>query len=136
MHARIVRTIIRMPNRQQKVIWFAIFTSTIIYAGVAYTMGQAQASGPLDEMFDKKFVIPLYIAAAVAFVAASVLPARIGPPEKTLVVGLAMYESCVIFGLLAAILNEDWRLYIAPWALGLIGFIRLFPSGEATLSHG
>jgi hypothetical protein len=30
----------------------------------------------------------------------------------------------------AAFLMEDWRLYLGPWALAAIGFLRVWPSDE------
>jgi hypothetical protein len=41
-------------------------------------------------------------------------------------VGLRTIE-WTIFGLVAAFLTKDWRLYLFPWALAIVGFIRELP---------
>ena len=45
-----------------------------------------------------------------------------------LVLGLCAVIAVPIFGLLAAFLNQDWRLYLPAWAVALIGFMREWPS--------
>ena len=51
-------------------------------------------------------------------------------PRQRLIVALALYESAAIYGLIAAFLKLDWRLYFVPWAIAVLGFIRVFPTGE------
>ena len=56
--------------------------------------------------------------------------------QERLVITMAIFESVAIFGLLAAFLTHDWRLYIGPWVLALVGFIRAFPRGESEARPG
>ena len=38
-----------------------------------------------------------------------------------------MLEACCVFGVVAAMVLGDWRLFIAPWVLALFGFVTLYP---------
>jgi hypothetical protein len=125
-----------MINRQQTIIWGAMLMSTVIYFGLIYSITSETAGAWSSEKLEHPVVLGLYLAAAVMFVVATVLPGRIAPPEKRMVMSLALYESCAIFGLLAAFLQQDWRLFLAPWALALIGFMRVFPSAETEAGRG
>jgi hypothetical protein len=49
-----------------------------------------------------------------------------------MIVAMAMFESCVIMGLIAAMLLKDWRLIIPTWIASLVGFMREFPRGEVS----
>lgn len=116
---------------QRRVIWFAIAFSTVIYAVIAYIEAPTPA-GPLEGALRNTTVLGLYGVAIAAFVTAFAVRAmlRDAPSRTRLVVSLAVFEACAIFGLLAAFLQRDWRLYLAPWALALIGFFASWPSGE------
>lgn len=124
---------------QRRVIWLAIAFSTVIYAVIAYTEAPVPA-GPLGDAFRNTTVLGLYGVAVAAFVTGFAVRAmlRDAPSRTRLVVSLAVFEACAIFGLLAVFLQRDWRLYLAPWALALIGFAAAWPSDEpesATSSH-
>lgn len=114
---------------QQKVLWFAIVCSTVIYALIAFTIA-GQPQGTFDAAFQRTEVFVLYGLAVAAFVAAMILP-RALPPQARFVATLAIFESCAIFGLVAAFLVRDYRLYVGPWALAVIGFLKAFPQTEA-----
>jgi hypothetical protein len=38
-----------------------------------------------------------------------------------------MLEAACICALIASLLLGDWRLYIAPWVVAVLGFISLYP---------
>lgn len=110
-------------DRNLQIIYVAILMSTLIYAVVAWTTTHAIGPGKTlsDELRDP-VTIALYSVAAGTFLAAMIIRAR-----KLLIVRWAMLEAACICGLIAAMMHGDWRLYIAPWALALIGFITLYP---------
>ena len=113
---------------QRKLIWFAIVLSTFIYAVILYTLSTSwPRPGSLDAALRDPRTIVLYIVAAGDFLLGSVfarLP-RLAPVR--MIVACAIYEAVAIFGLLAAFLARDWRLFIGPWVLAMIGFAMEFP---------
>ena len=116
--------------RQPKMIWFSILMSTFIYAVMVYSLSRGWPQpGPFEPSVRRPMVLGLYAAAVAMFVAALLVPPRlISQPHSRFVTTLALFESCAIFGLLTAFLTQDWRLYVAPWALSLIGIVRNYPS--------
>lgn len=118
----------------EKLIWFAIVFSTVLYAAIVYTMAP-NPEGTFGEAVKRnQLTLILYLVAFAEFVAAGVLPKLMRAPARTkLVVALAMYEACAIFGLVAAMIDRDWRLYIPAWILALIGMWRVYPSDDVTV---
>ncbi|MBV8543707.1 MAG: hypothetical protein JO093_23225 [Acidobacteria bacterium] len=110
-------------DRNLQIIYVAILMSTLIYAVVAWATTHLVTPGKSlgDELYDP-ITIGLYSAAAGTFLAALIIRAR-----KKLIVRWVMLEAGCICGLVAAMMQGDWRLYIAPWALALVGFIGLYP---------
>jgi MFS family permease len=119
--------------RQQKIIWGALFFSTVIYVGIAYSFAPDPAL-PFSESVAQSTALALYGAAFAAFLAAMVVPSLLVnlAPEKRMVVALSMFEACSIMGLLAAFLLKDWRLIVPAWIASLIGFMREFPRDEVS----
>ncbi len=99
-----------------RIIWLALFASTFVYGLIAYVIVAPRATGTFDQSLRSQFI------------------QRNRPPRVRMIVSMAAYESCAIFGLVAAMLAGDWRLYLAPWVLCLIGFARMFPTSEPTLA--
>jgi hypothetical protein len=110
-------------DRNLQIIYVAILMSTLIYAVVAWATTHSIVPGKLlgDELHDT-LTIALYSVAAGMFLAAMIVRAR-----KMLIVRWVMLEAACICGLVAAMMHGDWRLYVAPWALALVGFISLYP---------
>lgn len=121
--------------KQDRVIWFALVFATFIYAAIAYTLAP-NPEGSFSEAVQRHPFTPiLYAVAALTFVMATILPGRLRVPDRTkLIVGMALYEACAIYGLMAAMIARDWRLLLPAWILGLIGMWRLFPSSEPALT--
>ncbi len=116
-----------MPN--PKIFWFAIAFSTVIYAVVAYVMAPVPPR-PFAESVRATLTLAMYGAAFATFLAAMVIPGRLpqSQPLQKMIVALALFEACAIFGLLAAFMLKDWRLYIPAWIVAVIGFVREYPS--------
>ncbi len=111
----------------RRILWLAIVMSTVIYAVVAFVI-----AGAPERSFEENVKLPmtlgLYGVAFSMFVAGLAFSSiSKAPPQTTMIVTLAMFESCAIFGLVAAFLVSDWRLYIPAWIVALIGFVRQFP---------
>ena len=120
-------------QQQNRILWFAIAFSTVLYAVVAYGTSPSPRQ-PYDEAVKNPLVLVMYFAAFSAFVAGNVVPAVLkhAPARTRMILALAIFESCAIFGLVSTFLMEDWRLYLAPWALAVIGFLRVWPSDEVS----
>jgi hypothetical protein len=116
-----------------KMIWLGIVMSTFIYAGIVYTMFP-NPEGAFEDGVKKQITLILYGVALATFVAALVVPNAIharSAARLKMVVALALFESCAIYGLLAAFLARDWRLFVPTWIVGLIGMWRVYPSDSS-----
>jgi hypothetical protein len=110
-------------DRNLQIIYIAIVMSTLIYAVVAWTTTHAIAPGKtLSDELHAPITIALYSVAAGMFLAAIIVRAR-----RVLIVRWVMLEVACVCGVIAAMMHGDWRLYIAPWALALVGFASLYP---------
>jgi hypothetical protein len=119
--------------QQNRIVWFAIAFSTVIYAVLSYVLAPVPKQS-YDAAVKNPLVLVLYFAALSSFVAGNIVPSLVkGAPARTrMILALAIFESCAIFGFVASFLLQDWRLYLAPWALAAIGFLRVWPSGEVS----
>ena len=116
--------------KQDKVLWFAIVFSTVIYAVIIYTL-HPRPEGSFEAAARQQMTLILYGLTIVSFVFALIVPGRIsGPPRLKMIIGLGLFESCAIYGLLAAMLARDWRLFIPTWIVALLGMWRHYPSAE------
>ena|ERR1043166_3750594 len=110
-------------DRNLQIIYVALLMSTLIYGAVAWVTTRAIAPGKsLGDELHNPLTIAMYSAAAGTFLAAMIVRSR-----KALLVRWTMLDASCVFGVVAAFVLGDWRLYIAPWALALAGFIILFP---------
>ena len=118
--------------RARRIIWFAIAFSTVIYAFIVYTMGQPLR--PFEESARQQLTIICYVLALVMFFLAPVVSRRLPEPAR-MIIGLALSEACAIFGVVAAFIAHDWRIYIPAWIVALIGFTRYWPGAEETATR-
>ncbi len=117
--------------QHQKVIWFGIAFSTVIYAIIAYVMN-GQPQQPFDRSARHPVALVMYLAALSAFAAGLIVPRVLqrAPSQTRMVLSLAVFESCAIFGFIASFVAQDWRLYLPAWAVAVMGFARVWPSDE------
>jgi hypothetical protein len=110
-------------DRNLQINYVAILMSTLIYAVMAWATTHLIVPGKSlgDELHDP-VAIGLYSVAAGTFLAALIIRSR-----KMLIVRWIMLDAGCICGLVAAMMHGDWRLYIAPWVLALVGFVGLYP---------
>lgn len=122
---------------QRKIIWFAIAFSSFIYAAILWSLSRSWPQpGPFAEAFKKPMITGLYVIAAIEFVFALVFPNMISDAHTRFITRLALFEAVAIFGLVASFLAQDWRLYVAPWILAMMGFVMNYPSDEAPVRPG
>jgi len=110
-------------DRNLQLVYFGILMSTLIYAIVAWatTKPITPAHSLIDELRNPT-TIALYAVAAGSFLAALIIRSR-----PLLIARWMMLEAACICALIAALLLGDWRLYIGPWAVAVLGFIALYP---------
>lgn len=116
----------------RRVLWFAIAFSTVIYAGIIYFITHQQVQGSYEDSLKHPFVLPLYALGLVTFLITMFVMGRfkLGNAQAGMIVRMALYEAIAVFGLVAAFVTHDWRVYLAPWALALMGFVREWPSSD------
>ena len=118
---------------QPKILWGALFFSTVIYVVIAYSLAP-NPELPLSDAVMQSTARMLYGVAFAVFIAAMVVPSMLvsAPPRTKMVVALSMFEACSIMGLLAAMLLSDWRLIVPAWIASVVGFMREFPRDEVS----
>ena len=117
--------------KQDKLIWFALVFSTLIYAAIIYTL-YPNPQGSFDDAVKQPKTLICYGLALMEFILALVIPSLQAnrPARLRMVVALALFESCAIFGLIAAFLTQDWRVFVPAWIISLIGMWRVYPSND------
>ena len=123
---------------QQRIIWGAIAFSTVIYLVILLTLHPHAPATSLD-VATLPLVVKICLAMALfEFLLGWILPGRliVKEPRQRMIIAMAIFESCAIFGLVAAFFTQDWRLYIGPWVLAIIGFLRNFPRDESATRPG
>jgi uncharacterized membrane protein YGL010W len=115
---------------QQKIIWGALVFSSFFYVFIAYTLAPDPAL-TFTESVTQTTALAVFGVAFATFIMAMAIPnLLVSAPRLKLLVAMAMFESCVIMGLVAAILLKDWRLIVPTWIASLVGFMREFPRDE------
>jgi hypothetical protein len=114
---------------QLRILYFAFILATVIYGVVAWagTNQRIEAQSLADELRAPN-TLALYGACVVVHVAAFLVTMRMHPRSRRFIVRWALLESVCVLGLIAAMLHGDWRLYLPPWILALLGFGRSFPN--------
>ncbi len=118
---------------QQKIIWMALVFSSFIYVGIAYSLAP-DPELTFSESVGQSMALTLYGVAFTTFILAMVIPGMLvsAPPRMKMIVAMAMFESCAIIGLIAAMLLKDWRLIVPTWIASMVGFMREFPRDEVS----
>lgn len=118
---------------QQKIIWGALVLSSLIYVAIAYSFAP-EPERTFTESVTQTMVLTVYGIAFAAFIAAMVIPALLvsAPPRLKMILAMAMFESCVLMGFIAALLQKDWRLIVPTWIASLVGFMREYPRDEVS----
>ena len=113
-------------RRVFQVVWIALFIATCIYAVLDWVVvGHLVHVQTFEQELRSPLVLVLYALAVVAFFAAFAFTAT--RRQNVYVARLALFEACAIFGLIAAFLTNDWRLFLPTWALAVVGFVQTLP---------
>jgi predicted permease len=116
---------------KRRVIWLGILVSTFIYGGVIVIVTKPYPQLPLSDVLQQPFVLTLYGIGLVTYVASFLVSAsmeRRGKRDSAFIVRLVLLEAVTVYGLVAAFLVHDWRVFIPPFVLTFIGLARVFPS--------
>ena len=120
--------------RVLRLLWFALFMSTVIYAVVVYFVTMQHPHRPFGVSVRDPQTLILYGMAVASFFGGTIAWNAMAthPLQVRMITSMAIFESGAVFGLIAAFLANDWRLYLAPWMITLLGFLRCFPSEDAS----
>lgn len=116
--------------KTDKILWAAMVFSTVVYAFIAYMIMRERPTS-FEDAVKQPYTLVLYAFAFGAFVAGFVMPRLMRAPARVkMITGLAIFESCAVFGLMAAFFAHDWRVFIPAWIVSLIGMMTMYPSDE------
>ena len=122
--------------RQDKVLWFALVFSTVIYAGIAYAL-YPNPQGSFEDAAKQPTTLVFYGLAVSSFIFGLTLPGRLpGPFRKKMIISMGVFESCAICGLVLAFLAHDYRLFIPTWLIALLGMWKMYPTNEVSETPG
>jgi hypothetical protein len=145
---------IDVPVRTVRVIWFVLLMSIVIYGVIAWMVVGSVPEGPFAEAIADPLVIGFYAGGVGAFVMAFIMSSAVHrrtamrgaprppaspagemltvPPRTrvALVVRWSLIEACAVFGLVAAFLESDPRLFLPLGALAIAGMLLNYPTDE------
>jgi amino acid transporter len=141
-----------------RIIWFGLLMSIVIYAAVAFVVVEGPAATPLEDAFSDPIVLALHGAGLAVFAMSFVVSAamlkgtssanaqahraapqpppapgvvRVTPRMRSaLIARWAMTEATAVFGLVAAFLKSDPRLFLPLGALAIAGMLLAYPSDD------
>lgn len=117
---------------QLKIIWFALTMSIVLYGVIAF-MIVPRSDQSFDALFANPIILVLHLAGLAMFAISFVVPAnmlkRSNNVRMAMIMRWAMIESSAVFGLLAAFIGQDVRLFLPLGALAIAGMLLAFPRG-------
>jgi hypothetical protein len=119
-------------RRAFQFVWVGLVVASCIYGVIDWIVIRPQIRmNGFEAEIRSPMVLVLYGAAVLTFLGA--LAISPGRRREKFITRLALFESVAIFGLIAAFVTNDWRLFVPTWALAIIGFLQtLPPSAEYT----
>ena len=112
--------------------------SVALYGVIAYVMAPV-GEQPFDAAFSNPIILALRIAGigmfAMSFILSSILMKRSANVRGAMLIRWAMIESAAVFGLLAAFIGNDVRLFIPLGARAIAGMLIAYPKREDSLSN-
>ena len=113
------------------IIWLAIALSTVVYLVIAFMFDGPQDAATVTAR--TQYVPILYGAALLSFLFGWFVVPRVVRSSRRLrmICAMAIFESAAIFGLVGALMTRDWRMYLLPWTMAIVGFVR-----ERPVHHG
>ena len=102
-----------------------MFNSTLIWAVIVGVVTRNQApAGTVEQELHQPVILVLMLLSLATFAASFSLT------RLPWITRWAVIESSAIYGLVAAFITHDWRLYAIGWVLSLIAFAFAFPPAK------
>ena len=138
--------------RTVRVIWFALMMTLVIYAIICFTVLRPATTAPLEETFRNPIVIALHVVAIADLLMSFIMPRNIlrrnasaprapqypsvdpvvTPAIRTaMILRWALIECVAIFGLLAAFMVHDSRVFLPLLAVSAAAMLMAYPSDNA-----
>ena len=115
-----------LQRRVFQFLWVGLFIATCIYGVIDYVVvGRLVPLQTFEQELRSPVVLALYGAAALTFLGGLALTGT--RRQNIFTMRLALFEACALFGLIAAFLTNDWRLFLPTWALAALGFLQTLP---------
>ena len=130
-----------MQNRnlaaQTRVIWMALTMSVVLYGVVAYVIAPPDDTVPFDAAFRDVRTLALS-ASGVMFFLISLVISRVFTAQSAgrapFVMRWMLTEMTAVCGFIAAVLGQDFRLFLPLGGLALAGMLLTYPSSERLIS--
>ncbi len=110
---------------KERILWFAILLSTLVYAVLAVVLSHGPTM-PARALVTDPQDLAVTIVATVLFVTAFWAGSRFKDARGYFAM-LALLESACVAGLVGALKSGDWRVFVVPFCLSMIGMIYAYP---------
>ena len=121
-----------MPDEkaQLKILWFALLMSIVLYGVIAFLI-VPMGTQTFNALFANPTILILHLAGLAVFATSFLIPSILKTTNvrTTSIIRWAMIESAAVFGLLAAFLGQDVRLFLPLGALAIAGMVLAYPRG-------
>ena len=113
-------------RRALQFVWVGLVVASCIYGVIDWIVIRPQVRlNGFEAEIRSPLVLVLYGAAVATFLGAlMIVPGR---RREKFIARLALFEAVTIFGLIAAFVTNDWRLFLPGWALAALGFVQTLP---------
>lgn len=124
------------PQPPLRIVYFALITSTFIYAGMVWSLSRGWTpAGTLEQELRRPIILILMVLSLATFAFSFSLGSWMNVESMArqwnrFIVRWAIIESVTIDALAAAFIARDWRLFAIGWVLSLIGFVLAPPPGR------
>jgi len=123
-----------MMKSPLRLVYFALITSTFIYAGIVWSLSRGWTpAGTLEQGLQNRISLMMMILSMAAFAlsfSVGIWMKNVETPERLrarFIVRWSIIETCTIYGLIATFIARDWRFFAIGWALSLVGFALAAP---------
>ena len=130
-----------MENRnlaaQTRIIWMALTMSVVLYGIVAYVVVPTDDTVPFDGAYRDVRILAFSIAGVMFFLMSLVVPQILKARTAgrlPFLMRWTLTEMTAVCGLLAAVLGQDFRVFLPLGGLALAGMLLTYPSSERLIS--
>ena len=116
-----------MRENAKRTLWYAIFFTTLVYAALAFIVAHRHST-PAMSLASPNDIAVIVVAALLFTISFGVGPVlKVRDVARGYFVTLALLETVCLVGLVGAFRTGDWRVFVAPWCLSMIGMIYAYP---------